>query len=269
MKRVLVYFLTACLISWLCWMPYFVPGFPVAWQTSSFLHYLGLTGPLLSALIGTWQQDAQPGLRKLFRSMLLPRGAFFYAVIVPLLPFLLLFLAASFATLGYFSSLDWRGLWRTRELGPVHPLAFIALNVGVVGLGEETGWRGYALPRLQQHFSAFSSSLILTVGWAIWHWPLFFYVNSGYHSMEIAGIVGWLMSLLTGSILFTWLFNSSRGSILSCALFHGFMDIAFMADLGKPEIANYVGMSVTIWGLSILFLYKFRHLSPWPRLRVV
>ncbi|MGA0555317.1 CPBP family intramembrane glutamic endopeptidase [Larkinella sp. VNQ87] len=251
--------------SWLCWSPYLLPGFPVSWQTSSFLHYLGLLGPLVAALFWTGRAE-KTGLGALLRSMLIPRGSALYWLVVPLLPFLLLTGCAWIATQGQLSTLDWSGIWRSHELQTIRPLAFVALNVFVVGFGEETGWRGYALPRLQSRYSALTSTLLLTIGWAIWHWPLFFYVNSGYHTMNMAGLFGWLISLVTGAILFTWLFNSSRGSVLACALFHASMDMAFMADLGKPELMNYIGMAVTVGGIAIVVFCKPTHLSRRTRL---
>ncbi|WP_138991091.1 CPBP family intramembrane glutamic endopeptidase [Larkinella sp. C7] len=269
MKRLLAYFLTTCAISWLCWSPYWLPFFPEAWKTSAFLHYLGLLGPLLSAVIWTKTENSSRGLRALFTSLLVPRKPAFYGLLGALLPFLILFTAVGISTHGAIQTVDWRGLWHSHELATISPIPFVALNLFVVGFGEETGWRGYALPRLQQRFSALTSSLLITAGWALWHWPLFFYVRSGYHSMDGAGIVGWLISLLTGSILFTWLFNSSRGSLLACALFHATMDIAFMADLGRPDVMTYVGMAVTLWGVGILLVWKPTNLSRQPRVKTL
>jgi membrane protease YdiL (CAAX protease family) len=83
------------------------------------------------------------------------------------------------------------------------------------GIGEEIGWRGYALPRLQKDYNALSSTVILTIFWVLWHLPLFFYL------FDPAIAVRWVFALYMGAIVFTWLFNSTDGSILIAAVFHG------------------------------------------------
>ena len=122
------------------------------------------------------------------------------------------------------------------------------------------GWRGFALPRLQNKMNAFTASVILTFFWAVWHIPLFFY-RPGFTSLGFAGIFGWIFSLLTGSILLTWLYNSSRASILICAIFHTTIDIAFTADLADKNIVNYMGVLITIWGILTIVIFKPKNLG--------
>ena len=101
------------------------------------------------------------------------------------------------------------GLGRSREFPQLSAVSFLAYNVVSFGYGEEVGWRGFALPRLQARHSAFVASLLLTLGWALWHAPLFLY-RPGYTSMNAAGVAGWLFSLVTGAVLLTWLYNGAR-----------------------------------------------------------
>lgn len=129
------------------------------------------------------------------------------------------------------------------------------------------GWRGFALPRLQKFSNALIASIILTVFWALWHWPLFFY-RPGYVTMNAAGIFGWIFSLLTGSILLTWLFNSTKGSILICAIFHSTIDIAFTADFANTNTVNYMGILITVWGLLTILLFKPEKLAAGQRIQL-
>ncbi len=88
-------------------------------------------------------------------------------------------------------------------------------------LTEETAWRGFALPRLQAKYNALTASLILGVLWGLWHIPLLFIPGSFQSSVPFAGFV---LSAIATSILMTWLFNHSRGSVLVAAVFHGATD---------------------------------------------
>jgi uncharacterized protein len=98
----------------------------------------------------------------------------------------------------------------------VLPLFLVALFV-TDGLGEELAWRGFALPRLLTSHNALVASLILGVLWAAWHLPLVW--------TEVAPLYGqpvWLLLLdmTAKSILFTWVFLHTRGSVLLAALLH-------------------------------------------------
>lgn len=84
-------------------------------------------------------------------------------------------------------------------------------------MGEEIGWRGYALPRLQVTYSALTASLLIGAVWAVWHLPLF--LTSGATQSHIP--MGWYLPYaLAVAILFTWLYNNTNGSLLIATLFH-------------------------------------------------
>ncbi len=81
-------------------------------------------------------------------------------------------------------------------------------------LWEEPGWRGFALPRLQEQFGPISGTLILGVLWAGWHLP-------GYlGGWMTVGVVPLLLSGMAFSILATWVYNNTQGSILLMILLH-------------------------------------------------
>ena len=87
--------------------------------------------------------------------------------------------------------------------------------------------------------------------------------------MGFAGIMGWVFSLLTGSILLTWLYNSSKASILICAVFHSTVDIAFTADLAGVNVVNYMGFLITVWGILTILIFKPKDLTTNERLKDV
>lgn len=108
-------------------------------------------------------------------------------------------------------------------IGPTEPHALLALLPGIAralllggGLGEELGWRGFALPRLQRSMHPLAATLLLGVVGAVWHWPAF-RLAFGEHRGDSFPM--FLLSASSLSVLFTWVYNRS-GSLLPCALLH-------------------------------------------------
>ncbi|NOX89468.1 MAG: CPBP family intramembrane metalloprotease [Calditrichaeota bacterium] len=106
-----------------------------------------------------------------------------------------------------------------------NPLSIIPFAVFILLFGplpEELGWRGYALDRLQERLNALSSSLILGTFWALWHLPLFFMNGTYQHQMGLMSSAFLLYSLnmIFDSVLYTWIYNNTRRSVLSAILFH-------------------------------------------------
>ena len=228
-------------------------------MTLPFHHGLGGLGPLIAAFITTWIYDKYKGVKKLFKKCLQVQPLL-YLTIALVSPFILAIMAILINSFVAKTPINLSGLLTAKEFPNYNPLTFFIYNLVFFGFGEEVGWRGFVLPRFQDKFNALTSSIILTVFWAIWHSPLFFY-RPGYTSMDFAGILGWVFSLLTGSILLTWLFNSSRGGILICAIFHSTIDIAFTADIADKNIINYMGFLITVWGILTIIIFKMKNLS--------
>ncbi|MDG5820565.1 CPBP family intramembrane glutamic endopeptidase [Natronococcus sp. A-GB7] len=135
-------------------------------------------------------------------------------------------------------------------------LLFLAYQILTAGLGEELGWRGFALPRLQDRYNALLASLIIGVFWALWHFPLFFQPDSFQAQM---GPIIYLMDGLTLSILFTWVYNSTGGSVLMAALLHGVYNTTLVlypyeGELDIAEFPYLLGVSRTVLLLVIAVL---------------
>ncbi len=110
------------------------------------------------------------------------------------------------------------------DLPAAQLLTFFLVNFPLFLFTEETAWRGFALPRLQKKYNALWSSVILGIGWGIWHLPLFM-IPGTYQAKfpfpgPIASWLGFVVLVIPMSILTTWLFNHTRGSVLIAALFH-------------------------------------------------
>jgi uncharacterized protein len=260
MKQLLIYFGLAYLISWTIWLPLYGHIFGLNnLPTLPFHHAIGGLGPLIAAFLTTWVFLKNAGVKSLFVQCFQIKPLI-YVGIALFSPFILVFLAACISYFVDKTPIQLSGLLRVKEFPQFNLLTFFIYNVCFFGFGEEVGWRGFALPRLQSTSNALNSSIILTLFWALWHIPLFFY-RTGYTTMGLSGMIGWFFSLLTGSILLTWLYNSSKGSILICAIFHATVDIAFTADIADKNIVNYMGFLITIWGILTIIIFKPKNLS--------
>ncbi|EQB62861.1 MAG: CAAX protease self-immunity [candidate division Zixibacteria bacterium RBG-1] len=260
----ILFFLLAYFISWVIWAPLWLPYFNItSLPVLPFHHAFGSIGPLLAAFIILWFEKGKSGVKQLVGRMFRWRVKPVWYAIALVGPFLLFGIAL---LINYFLTGEFRyqGIGVSKEFPQFGFLAFLAYNIATFGYGEETGWRGYALPKLQNRFKALWASMILTVGWALWHVPLFLY-RPGYTEMGFQDILGWFISLLVGSILLTWLFNSTRGSILIAALFHATIDIAFTSDITNIQIVNYMGMLITVFGVAVLVMFKPKNLSIFER----
>ena len=97
----------------------------------------------------------------------------------------------------------------------------IALVVGMLAGGpleEEFGWRGFALVKLQQKYSAFTASIIVGIVWGLWHLPAFLIPWSTQHNLPV---FLFLLHDLALSVLFAWIFNNTGGSVFMSMLAHG------------------------------------------------
>jgi membrane protease YdiL (CAAX protease family) len=204
---------------------------------------------MLAAFILIYKEEKKKGVSRLIHSMFkIKKPAFLMIALTA--PFLLLLLAAliKYLQTGAFTL---EGMWRTREFPSFSFPVYFVYNLLFFGFGEETGWKGYALPRLQSKLSAFMSSIVFTFFWAIWHIPLFLY-RPGYVSMGFVGIAGWFFSLLTGSLLLTWLFNSSKRKYFGmCCFSRNYRHCLCFRFCGQ-EHSEYLGMLITFCGIAII-----------------
>ena len=135
-------------------------------------------------------------------------------------------------------------------------------------LGEEFGWRGYALPRLQVRFGALVSSVALGLVWATWHLPLFFDPTQSYAQLSPPVYAASMIGL---AVLFTWLYNGTGGSLLLVMLAHTVINAsggvwAAVADHGSDAYQLQL-MTVVVWvAVAVVVAANgARHLARRPR----
>lgn len=215
------------------------------------LHYLTAYGPALAALTVTW-------LARRYSTADTPRSAEQNAqhrgiwLAIGLLSPLLLFVVAQIAGLIVDQPVPaWSDLGRVNFLPHLGLWAW-GLWLLTSGFGEELGWRGFALPHLQQTHSAFTSSLLLSIAWAGWHLPAFFYVPS-YTAIGLTIIPGFFIGILAGSVVLTWLYNSSGGSVLAVVLWHASFNFVTGSPSATGLAAAVTSTLVIVWAVVVLW----------------
>ena len=180
-----------------------------------------ITG-LLPAFVVSSAFSRIPGVRAHLRTYIKPRGApGYYLLALVLFPAIWLLGNLLSRTLGMDVPFSSYPMVDIKLLGMV--ILFFLYNVIYGGLSEEPGWRGFALPRLQAKFNPLVSSLILGVLWAVWHAPGRF---GGIEAKSLSDtLVEWVLIVLV-TVIFTWFFNRTSGSILVTALVHPAMNTA-------------------------------------------
>jgi membrane protease YdiL (CAAX protease family) len=254
----LAYSLIAYAISWAIEIPLALKAQGIISASIPFaIHYLAAFGPFIAGIALTWHESRFAGLKELRDRAVKWRvePIWWIAAVSPLLLFLIVSLLMriiqgiwlDFGILGRFDFLP--------DLG----LSAVLLWLATYGFGEELGWRGYLLPRLQRDRSAWSATVILWGIWVTWHAPSFFYL----HTASSPGmLIGFLFGVLAGAIVLTWLYNSSGGSILIVAVWHGLFDyVTACAECKSGLIAATVSTLVMIWAIVVVFLYKSVNLS--------
>jgi membrane protease YdiL (CAAX protease family) len=179
--------------------------------------------PTLAAVIVVGLTQGREGVRALFRKVLIARvGVKWYLFAIfglAVTAILTVILSNQFGATTDSSLLK----ADIMAAGPVAIFLNATLMFIVRGIlnGEEFAWRGVALPRLQAKYNALTSSLILSIPWILFHLPLFFTKGSTQENMPI---LSYAVQLAATSILFTWIYNNTKGSVLLAYIFHASMN---------------------------------------------
>ncbi len=198
--------------SWACWAlsPAIKPQLP--WL-ATLLMFAGSFGPSLAALVVVASTRKWEGLRAWLTRCLRWRIGWGWWAFALLLPLALMFIAASLhiALGGATATSPASG----HLLMTLVNLPLILLLGGP--LGEELGWRGYALPVLQDRWGWRAASLVLGLVWGVWHLPLFFIEGTSQAHIPLALF---LLSVVAMSVLFAWLIRRTAGSVVAALLLH-------------------------------------------------
>ena len=229
-RQLLAFFILAFVIGWSSWLPAFtIEAVP------KFVALIGLFAPALAGLIVAGSADGQAGIREILARLLIWRfGVRWYIVALGLIP--AIFVVAALATT-VLTGLDFGHVFGS------NPWYFVVASfvfLMVITSGEEIGWRGVALSRLEATLGGgFRASLVLGVMWGFWHLPL--YLLPGQSAFPF---VLFLLLTVGLSILYSVLFKRTQGSLLAAVLLHSSTDI-------MPRVMQIAEFTPLIWAIIV------------------
>ncbi len=258
------FFLIAFAFSWIAWAPWVLselgagllpfssPLLQVALPIGIFL------GPAVSAFIMTATTQGRAGIRRLLRRIMLWRvGLRWYLFAFIGIPLVM--------TLGFIIVPG--DLASLQLLAPGYVLTYLVafISTSILGgpLGEEIGWRGFALPRMQPLHGPLVGSIILGLMWGVWHLPEFMVPTWAASSggSDLLAIVKFCIFAIASTIVVTWVFNNTKGSVLMAILVHASIDAPFLPYsvlLGPSEVMSSLLLGFGALALVVVALTRGR-----------
>jgi membrane protease YdiL (CAAX protease family) len=255
-RPLVTFFALTFALSWTFEIPLVVLGDGIAGTRGLVLNILAANVPSALAIVLTVMVLGRRSLRKLLGRLLIWRvDPLWYLVVL-----------GPAALAGGMVALN--ALLEGPAMGLGMPLlgaaAFLAFSVFPgSALGEEIGWRGYALPRLQTGRSALGASLILGVIWGFYHLPLYF---TGQAGRPLGLFPLFVVSTIALSVIITWVYNGTGGSLLLVVLLHATYNLPLtllIAPLGSRVTVPfllYVGLLV-VAAIVVVIVAGPKHLS--------
>jgi uncharacterized protein len=222
------FFLLTYAISWSIWLLMSVFALNIHTPLGSTLNIVAIFGPTLGGLILTAIHHGRSGVVQLIGRLWRPRPRPAWVGAAFLLPLAIITVAAVLAsllgelTLASATATGWLLLFSE----------FVRILFFGGPLGEEIGWRGYALPRLLRDHSPMRASVLLGLVWGVWHAPLYAIAGTGQNEMLRSGgsfpflFVAFVIWTIGLSVLFTLLYKLAQGNLLVVILFHAAVNTA-------------------------------------------
>src|SRR5215217_547739 len=255
------FFVLAYALSWIIESPLVFLQDSISTTQILVIQILASSIPSVLAIVLTAIVLGRGALRKLLGRLLIWRVNLRWYLLIVLGPTALVLGALTFNTLLLGGpALSFFGM---TLLPAVILLAFMIFPGSA--MGEEIGWRGYALPRLQAGRSALAASLILGVPWSLWHLPVWL---TGAPSNPLSLFPVFAVAIIASSVIYTWVYNSTGGSLLLLVLLHASFNwplTMFLTPLGGSQQMTlpflvYMGLMV-VAAIVVVIVAGPKHLS--------
>ena len=240
--------------AWFVWSPLLVAEYMrLKLQVSPVvLITLGTFAPSITALVLTWRYADGIELRRLLGRAFIWRVSPIWYVLAVAGPAAVMLIAMGIHVLLGGTAPDYVPFGARWLIVAVN---FVLVLLIGGPLGEEFGWRGFALPSLEARFSPLWASLILGIIWTVWHLPLFFISDSAQHSLPF-GMYALLTIPLT--VLITWVYHGSGDSLLLVMLLHAAVNTWSGPLMISPEAAGSIRPLVLVviltWTVTLLIM---------------
>jgi len=135
---------------------------------------------------------------------------------------------------------------------------YFILILPLSALWEEIGWRGFLLPVLQEKYTPLKASILIGFVWGLWHLPIYLAINP-YGDKTLIYFLFMFIGCFALSIIETWLYNSTKGSLFICILFHNAINTSaayFYGNLTGAEFRPLIILVVLLVIIAISICYK-------------
>ena len=241
----LFFFLIAYIVSWILSIPFILSEWEILPGTFTALFAVKSFGPFLAGYLMIRILEGRGKLRLWRKSFLQWRVKWLWYI------FLLVGIPA-LIVVGIIvqpgSMLGFKGL--SPSVFIQYPLMFIAVLLAGEPLGEEPGWRGFALPRLQYRYGALRGTLLLGLLWTGWHLPDFLTSaqgggpGTGFSAFFINFPI-FLLLIMSLTIILTWIFNHTKGSIFIALLAHASVNTPLAVIVPLFPALNMVSLNIS------------------------
>ena len=133
-------------------------------------------------------------------------------------------------------------------------LFYFILILPLSALWEEMGWRGFLLPILQEKYTPLKASIIIGIVWGLWHLPIYLAINP-YGDKTIDFFLFMFIGCFALSIISTWLYNSTKGSLLICILFHNAINTSAAYFYGNLKGNEFRPLIIFIFLLVVAAIF--------------
>lgn len=252
-KELIQYFAIAFAFSWLIWLPgILIPNFLIPGKA---LEVIGALGPAVAALVLVIRSAGKAGLKQTLANSFGKDCKWGFLALSCMM------LLGVHALSRFIYSIFTTNLPESEMLS--NPAALIPLFIIMFlfggGLGEEIGWRGYTLDRIQRKFSALGASLFLGIFWIVWHLPVFFLPGTNQSMVPF-----WLFTLtvLPLGVMMTWVYNNTNKSIFAAALFHTVGNLAhelfrIMPTKNSPSLTGFIILTGLYYLVTLIIVMVY------------
>jgi len=240
-KHSLIFFLLLTLI--ISWLPWFMGGKGIF-----------VFGPSVAAVVAVALLAGKDGLRRLLQSAFNWKVGWKWWLVALLLPAALTLVALLINLAFGASTPPFTFIKREWYLLPV----FFLITLIGGPLGEEFRWRGFMLPRLQQRFAPWLSSLLLGLTWGLWHVPQFFNPDAVHFELGLARLPLYVLAEIGLATLMTWVYNKTKGSLLVGGLIYhnadNFWGVVLLTSTTMSGAlgGESAGVDLRFWTISVI-----------------